>query len=207
MMRDINQVFTAMGFAVLLFLTLPTCATIPHLTVNYRLPPGTDTLSGKKVVLIAQDARENRDLLTPRAYGSFKDFPGNISLSVTKQNEGPISLGLYEPLFTVKEGIRRRLQNEGAVVEYFGSEDEIQLVVVLNSFSLDLKDRKWIVEMGCEVRLIHDNKFLTSQSVSGRGERIKMIGTEEADIVIREVFTDLINRIDIVGLFRRAKLI
>jgi len=206
-MRDINQVLTWIGIGILLSFTISSCSTIPHLKANYRLPPGANTLGGKKVVLIAEDARENKDLLTPRAYESFNDFPGSISFSVTRQNEGPLNLGLYEPLFMVKEGVRRRLQNEGVEVDYFGSEDEIKFVVVLNSFFLDLIGRKWIVEMGCEVKLIHGNKFLASQIVSGRGERVKMLGTEEADILMGDVFTDLINRIDIDGLFRRAKLL
>ena len=56
-------------------------------------------------------------------------------------------------------------------------------------------------------KIFRGDKFLASQSVSGRGERIKMLGTDEAGILIGDVFTDLINRVDIEGLFRRAKLL
>jgi hypothetical protein len=55
--------------------------------------------------------------------------------------------------------------------------------------------------------LIQRDKFLAGQGVSGRGERVKMLGTDEAGILIGDVFTDLINRVDLNGLFRRAKLL
>ena len=206
-MRDINQVFVAIRIFIFSSFLLLGCATIPQLKVNYRLPPKNDTLSGKKVTLVTEDARESTEFLTPTAYEAFKDFSGNISLSVAKDNQAPVDVGLFRPLFTVKEGFKRRLENEGVEVEYFESGEEIKFVVILNNFELDLVEKKWIVEMGCEVRLMKGNRFLASQSVSGRGERIKMLGIDEAGILVGDVFTDLINRVDIEGLFRRAKLL
>jgi hypothetical protein len=205
-MREINQVFVLTVIAGLFFF-VSSCATIPHLEVNYRLPPETDTLSGQKVVLIVEDARANKDYLSPRAYVAFKDFPGNMSLNVAKHNGNPSKAGLYEPDLMIREGLKRRLQNEGVLVNYSGLEEEIRFLVVLTSFELDLIDRKWIVEMACEIKLIQRDKFLAGQGVSGRGERVKMLGTDEAGILIGDVFTDLINRVDLNGLFRRAKLL
>ncbi|MFC1884998.1 hypothetical protein ACFL2O_09520 [Thermodesulfobacteriota bacterium] len=206
-MRDGNQGFAQKVIAVFFLFLFIGCTTIPHLKVNYRLPPGTDVLKGKKVVLVTEDARTKRDILTPRAYEAFKNFPGNISFSVTKHNGAPFDIGLYEPLSMFKEALKRRLQIEGIDVRHFSSDDEIELIFVLNKFDLDLVSRKWIAEMSCEVKMMRGKQFLASQSLSGRGEHLKMLGTDEADKIMGDVFTDLINRVDVAGLFRRANLL
>jgi hypothetical protein len=206
-MRGGNQGFGWKTIALSFLFIFIGCATIPHLKVNYRLPPRTDALKGKKVVLAMEDARTNRDVLTPRAYAAFKNFPGSISFSVTRNNEGPLDIGLYEPLLMFKEALKRRLQIEGIEVRHFSSDDEIELIVVLNKFVLDLVNRKWIADMSCEVKLMKGKESLASQSLSGRGEHLKLLGTDEADKIMGDVFTDLVNRIDVSGLFRRAHLI
>jgi hypothetical protein len=44
------------------------------------------------------------------------------------------------------------------------------------------------------------------ETVVGNAERINIIGRKGADTVISEIFTDMLNRVDIVKLFAQAKL-
>jgi hypothetical protein len=60
--------------------------------------------------------------------------------------------------------------------------------------------------MAYEARLSKDGKVLARQIVSGEGERMKIMGREQADIILGEVFTDLVNRVDLDRLFREAGL-
>lgn len=206
-MREINQGLKSSGIAAVCLLALLSCTTIPQLKLNYRIPSGSETLKGKKVFLIVEDSREYKDFLTPGAYEALKDYSGSIAFSVTRQNEAEISLGLYAPLLVVKEGFKRRLQNEGLDIELYEPRNLPKLTVVIKKYSLDLVDRRWVVEMSCEAILEQGDKASASQSISGRGERLRIIGTKEADEILGEVFTDLLNRVDVAGLFRRAKLL
>jgi hypothetical protein len=84
--------------------------------------------------------------------------------------------------------------------------DKPELVIGLREMLLDLKDRKWVVSMNYEVRLLKDGKYLAKQMVEGRAERVKIIGQDAAETVIDELFSDMIHRVDLVKLFRQAGL-
>ena len=81
---------------ILLLLTaMISCATIPHLNVEYRLPPKSDELKGKKVSLVFEDRRAVKDILGKGAQKDFKNFSGNISYSLARGKEKGFKIGLY----------------------------------------------------------------------------------------------------------------
>ena len=84
--------------------------------------------------------------------------------------------------------------------------NEVELVFVLQEFSLDLVDRTWKVRLGYEVRLIKNGVLLSKQFATGEAERLKIIGTEQADAVVADLFVDVMNRLNVAKLFREAGL-
>jgi hypothetical protein len=206
-MRVINQVRAKVLVGILSSLFIVSCASIPELKVLYQLPPKSDQLKGMSVSLLVEDARKNKEILKQGAKQEFGNFVGNISLSVARHNESGFKIGLFEFAALVKEGFKRRLRNEGLKVIATRSPGEPQLLIVINDFILDLVGRKWKAKMGYEAKLIRDGQTLATQIIEGQGERHKLIGRKEADTVTGEIFTDMVNRLDVVRLFRQAGLI
>lgn len=200
----------AKGFFVGILLLLAgvvSCATVPELKVNYRLPPKSEALRGKKVLLGFEDARASRDLIGLGAREDFKGFSGNISFFLARGDEPGFRMGVYDIPSLFEEVFKRRLEYLGVEVVSEREEGEIQTVIVLKDLLLDLVDRRWVVTMGYEARVVKKGEVLARQMISGEAERLKLVGRGDADKVMGEIFTDLINRLDVARLFQQAGLI
>jgi hypothetical protein len=51
---------------------------------------------------------------------------------------------------------------------------------------------------------VREGQVLSSQIVSGEAERLDVMGTEQADVVLSELLTDVVNKLDLSKLFLRA---
>ena len=63
-----------------------------------------------------------------------------------------------------------------------------------------------MVKISYEAKLLKEGKVLATRTVSGQAERFKLIGRDEADRAMGEIFSDMINRLDVVGLFKSLGL-
>lgn len=180
------------------------CTSTQLMRIHYQLPAQTDSLQGTKVSLIYRDVRENRDVLTLRAKEEFKDFSGDFTLVVAPEKEDGKLLGAFDLPSLFQEIFKQRLENSGIQVINKAPAD-IQIEFTLKTFSLDYVDRKWIVAMGYQTRLIQKDKTVVSETVSGQAERLKLIGTKDAETVMSELITDCVNKIDLRQLFEKAQ--
>jgi hypothetical protein len=200
-MKKINQpcklLFWIAGF---LFL-VPCCSPIPHLELTYRLPPVQKALTGKKVFVSVEDMRKDKNTLGTGARQDLEGPSGDISISIAR-GEGPgIIKGIYQPPGLMKEALENRLRYEGANVVQEG-EASTGISILIKSFLLDRQDRKWKVNIAYEARLVTDGKVLFRQAVSGEAERFELVGTEQASVVLGDLFTDVMNRLDLNKLFQ-----
>ncbi len=205
-MKRINQAVMKNLAIILVCAFIISCASIPQLRVRYQLPNESDRLKGMKVALVVKDARPGTVIVGNGAKEDFENFPGTISLSIARQNEPGLTIGLYDPSALIEEGFKRRLENEGMELVSGQTPGEPELLIVLNEFLLDLLDRKWMVTMSYEAKLSKEGKVLATRTVSGQAERFKLIGRKEADRAVGEIFTDMINRLDVLDFFQSAGL-
>jgi hypothetical protein len=77
---------------------------------------------------------------------------------------------------------------------------------VLKEFKLDFGDRKWSSRMAYDAMLMRDGSVLSSQTVNGSAERIKIMGQTEAEKLLSELLTDTVNEMNVAALFRQAGL-
>ena len=203
-MKQINQAWILYVAILLLLTVMISCATIPHLNVEYRLPSPSDELRGKKVALVFEDKRGGEDILGRGAQKDFKNFSGNISYSLARGQEKGFKIGLYTVPSLFTEVFRLRLENLGIEVIPEREKGETELVIVLKDLLLDLIDRKWVATMEYEARLVKDQKILIKQTITGQAERLKLIGRGQADVVMGEIFTDMVNRLNVPRLFQQA---
>ncbi len=182
------------------------CATTSDIAIDYHMPPQSTILTGRHIYIEVVDARIEQSLLGPTAQDMFKYFTGTFSLTLTRENRKGALIGTFDlpPLF--HETVTRRLQNMGAQVLTTRENNTPYLKIEITSFHLDLMGRKWISEITYDALLIRDNQILARQSISGQAERAKVIGRAQGQTVIGEIFTDVVNRLDIKDLFLKAEL-
>jgi hypothetical protein len=187
-------------------MAVTSCTTIPELKVTYQLPMRSEALKGKKVFLGFEDARKSKDLIGKGAQEQYKNFSGNITLFFARGDDTGFKIGVYHIPALFKEVFKERLEYLGVVVVSERKESEIEMVIVLKDLLLNLVGRDWVVTMDYEAKLMKDGEFLGSQTISGQAERLKLLGRSDADKVMGEIFSDVVNRLDVPRLFQQAGL-
>ncbi|MEW5909418.1 MAG: hypothetical protein AB1659_06445 [Thermodesulfobacteriota bacterium] len=192
----------ALGMIMLLFLSV-SCATIPHLQMTYRLQGEGKGLAGKKVFIIAEDMRKDKLTFGKGARKGFEKTSEDIALAIVRGSEPAAKKGIYQPSVLLKEAMESRLKHEGIDIVPEGA-SPFGIALSLKSFLLDRVERKWLVNMAYEARLMKDGKMIASETVSGEAERYELVGKEQAEVILGEIFTEVVNRLDLNKLFQKS---
>jgi hypothetical protein len=194
------------GAVVFLLLGIIACAAIPRLNVTYGLPSKAGEYSGTPVFLTVQDNQPTREILGSGARKDFGGAPVSLALAVRRGAEEAHGVGVFDLPMLLREGFKRRIEHAGLEVSPERRAGVAEISILLKDFFLDLVDRKWRFVMAYEARLVKDGKVLSSQTINGNAERLKIYGHKQADEVVAEVFTDTLNQFDPNRLLRRAGL-
>ena len=200
--QSLNQGWILGFFAAFLF--TQACSSIAYVQLNDRVPAKALALEGKKAFLSVEDERKTKEFAARGVKREFDNFSENIAYSVQKGAEPALKLGLYDAASLVKEAFRVRVESEGVEILPERKAGQVELVLALQEFSLDLVDRNWKVKFGYEVRLIKNGAVLAKQFANGEAERLKLMGTDQADAVVGDLFADVMNRMNVARLFRDA---
>ena len=203
-MKNILQSAKAVIVVFFLFVLMVSCTTIQYIQVDYRLPPEKVDLKGKKVLLTFQDNRNPKDIVGAGAKSDYKNFSKNFSYSLARGTDKGFKIGVFDLPDLFMEAFTNRLENSGLTVLKEKGGEDVELVIVLNEFLLDLVNRTWKFSMAYEARLMKEGELRTKQMKSGEGERLKLLGRKEADIVVGETFTDVVNQLDVERLFQQG---
>ena len=178
------------------------CTSKPFLKVQYQLPSPSSTLEGKKVNLAVSDMRGEKAFLTESAGKSLKNFNETFSLVVLAEDGSGNLAGVYDivPLFT--EVFQQRLKNEGIQVAAVADDAIPELKIEITEFQLDLASRKWVVSINYQASLLDSGGLLSKESVSGEAERLKVTGKSDAEKILAELLSDMVNKLNLVRLFQ-----
>ncbi len=182
------------------------CAQKAYLYVDYHLPPVTDSLKGRTVFIDVEDHREDPAIFAHRAKKAFEDFTGLFSLSLIKPNQKTTLKGAYTLPMLFKTALTARLETFGVETTEQRSLDTPVLTLTINMFQINLVGQKWIADVSYEASLTQDNQSVAREAVTGSAENLKLLGSGGAEKAIGNIFTDMINRLDIHQLFRQANL-
>ncbi|WP_319526547.1 hypothetical protein [uncultured Desulfosarcina sp.] len=182
------------------------CAKKSYIDVDYQLPAVGDTLSGRTVFVETRDARTDTEIFNTRAKESFKYFTGLFALAVMLPDNQYKTLGAYELPLLFETALKQRLQKLGVETTTEPSRDTPVFQIKINQFYIKLVGQKWLADVSYEASLTKDSLLIAREVVSGSAERVKIMGSGGAEKVIGEIFTEMINRLNIERLFAQAKL-
>ena len=178
------------------------CTPKPFLKVQYQLPSPSSTLEGEKAAITVTDMRGKNTFLTENAKKSLKNFNETFSLVVLAEDGSGNLTGVYDivPLFT--EVFQQRLKNEGIQVAAVVDDAIPELKIEITEFQLDLVGRKWVVSINYRASLLDSGDLLSMESVSGEAERLKVTGKSDAEKILTELLSDMVNKLNLVRLFQ-----
>lgn len=176
-----------------------------YLIVDYPVPEASSQLAGQEVRLQVIDRRVDRQVLTPAAQRQFEGFKERYSLAWITPGRERILAGEknLEDLFL--EAFRKRLTQMGAQVLTHDAPGVPLLQVLIDSFSLDLESQRWITSMRYEANLMTGDRIVAKEMVSGESERVRVIGRRGADTNLSDIFTTVVNRLEITKMFQQAR--
>ena len=202
-MQSVKQSIKMLALIILAGLCVGACADTQFLKVHYQLPDKSDTLQDIRVHLSVKDQRRNKAILSEAARKDLADFTGYFTLVVGPTESDGTLLGAYDLEALIIEIFKQRLQHSGIkVVEE--KDSNVEMTVRLKEFRLDLQSRKWLFNMSYQLDLTRNGKLIASDKTGGNAERAKTIGARDANKIIGELVTDMINRLDLDALFKSA---
>ena len=122
-----------------------------------------------------------------------------------RENGSGNLIGIYDLVALLTVVFQQRLQNEGIQVAAVADNDLPELKIEISGFQLNYADRKWIVKMNYRASLSDSGGLLSKESVSGEAERLKVTGKSDAEKILGELLSDMVNKLNLEGLFQQAR--
>jgi hypothetical protein len=188
-------------------LLLSGCTPRTYLMVDYMVLPDSNVLEGQQVRLKINDLRKDMQVLTSAAAREFEGFNGRYSLAWKMPNRDRVLAGEYDLQGLFRETFRKRLENLGVTVVHESDAQAPLFQINLYQLKVDIQRRNWRTAVTYEATLSKDDNLIAKQEIKGSAQRAKIIGRKGADTVLSELYTDMINRLNILRLFEQAKLI
>ena len=201
----LNRQLALAALAVTMAVMMSACASKPFLKVQYQLPSSSTALTGEAISLTISDLRKDAAFLSGNAKKSIENFNDTYSLVVVREDGSGNLIGAYDVDSLLREIFKQRLENEGGQVLVTAENANASLAIQLTEFKLDIVDRKWILRMGYQASLSQNKGILAKESVSGSAERLKVMGKTDAEKILGELVTDMVNKLDVVELFEKTQ--
>jgi hypothetical protein len=182
------------------------CAGVREVRVDYGPPAPSSGLEGKSVFVTFRDLREDPGLLGPGARGAYRYYSGNVALYLVEGGGAPEPAGMKDVASLFRDVFARRVRLLGGEVAKERAAAHAEISIGLKVFSLDLRGRTWAARMAYDLELIVDQRAAVRREVSGEAERAKIAGFKQAEQVMGDLFTDVVNRPHLPALFREAGL-
>ena len=201
----LNKQLILIALALTVAVLASACASKPFLKVQYQLPSSSTALTGERLSLTISDRRNDDAFLSANAKKSLKNFNGTYSLVVLRDDGSGNLIGAYDLDSLLKEIFKQRLENEGVQVIASADNADASLEIQIKEFKLDLVDRKWVLRMSYQASLSKNSGMLAKESVNGSAERLKVMGKSDAEKILGELVTDMVNKLNVSKLFQQAR--
>ena len=196
-MQRQNRTKKTMLLAACSIILFAACSHKAVFQVNYLLPQAAATYADKQVYVTASDGRSSEQILTPGASKELPDFSGLFSLVVLKSDGIGDLVGAYEVIALIKALCEQRMKASAVTLSDSPQTAANRIEIVLKDFTLDYAERKWVALMRYEAIATSHDGTTRRQMVSGSAERVKLWGRSEAEKLVGELASDVINKLDL----------
>ena len=193
------------GLLVIVFFS--GCAARNYLMVDYLVPIASQDLKSQVVHLQVTNQSKDASILTASAANQFPEFSGIYSLSWIMPDQQRILAGEHHLLELFETVFEKRLVELGGGTTDSSDAQIPVLTIAIKQISIDLQDHKWKANLNYDAVLSMGDRPLAKESIHGSAERVQIMGIKGADKMFSEIFSDVVNRLDLVKLFRNARLI
>jgi hypothetical protein len=167
----------------------------------------SEQLKGQTVQLQIDDQRGTKTIFSRTAADQFPSFNDRYSLAWVMPDKERILAGEYDLTTLFRNSFEKRLALMDAAVSDDNIPQSPVLAITLKKFTIDLQGRKWVANISYQAILTKPGHPVVKEQINGNAERVRVVGRKGADVVISEIFTDVVNRVDLQNLFQRAELI
>jgi len=188
---------TAVSIILFIGILSSSCASKNFLTVKYQLPPQAVESKEIKVALTVKDIRENPGIATKSAKMALKNFTEHFALIVAQENKKDRLVGAFSLSSMIREIFKHRLENAGVVVAAEEDPSTPLVEIDLKEFKIDLQNRKWIITMNYQANLVKQDRIVAGQTITGTAERMRVVGSKDAEIIVGELVTDVANKLNV----------
>jgi hypothetical protein len=201
----INKRLVTAALAMFMVTLIIACASKPFLKVQYQLPPSSTALTGESLFLQISDQRIDQTFLSSNAKNALNNFNGTYSLVVLRDDGSGNLIGAYDLNSLWREIFKQRLANEGVTVSASKESTNTSLEIQIKEFKLDIVNRKWMLQMSYQAALSKDNTTLAKETINGSAERLKVMGKSDAEKILGELVTDMVNKLDVARLYQQVR--
>ncbi len=205
MLMVLSKQLVLMTLTIVMAILVSACASKPFLKVQYQLPSASTALTGERISLAVSDRRNDDSFLSSNAKKSINDFNGIYSLVVLRGDGSGNLIGAYDLDSLLKEIFKQRLENEGLQVVATDADADASLEIQLKEFKLDIVDHKWVLQMSYQAGLSKNRGLIAKESVNGSAERLKVLGKSDAEKILGELVSDMVNKLDVAKLLQQAR--
>ena len=129
-----------------------------------------------------------------------------LSAFLARKNKKDQLVGGFNMESLFKEALKYRLESMGVKVESEAKKNLPVMEIGLKNFFMDYKNRKWVINISYQIRLLKDEGNIASETVKSTGERMKMLGRGNVEKFLGEIFTDGLNEPNVSKLFQQVGL-
>ena len=187
-------------------MVLAGCASTDYLPVRYRLPDAAETLGGKTIALKVVDARGQASIFGPSMREDFRHFTGKFALTVAPGEGKGMVIGAFDLEGLFREALVQRLKRAGVTVVAGQTASVPQMTVTLTRFELRQESTKWFADIAYRAELARLETLTAAQNISGTEERFRIPGSKNIEKVLGDIFSTMINRLDVAKLFADASV-
>ena len=202
-----RKTLTPLILTVLISLSLAAgCASTSYIDVTYQLPAPQQDIAPRAVSLQVVDQRPTDAIAGPHAQKELEHFTGLFSLHVASEGKDPLLIGAFDLTALFREALKQRFASEGITVLDQAAADQAAVEIRIKAFILDRDGKNWKATLAYEAVTRKAGRVLTNQTVSGEAERLKIVGTRDAEKLLGDIFSDMVNRLDPARLFNHPDL-
>jgi len=200
------HIFSRIFIIFLLIFFIGACAKPYYLSVGYHLPEDPRQLAGQKISLVIEDQRADKTLFSETAVKEFDLWDGTYALALGGPPP-PEPVQVFDLPGLFHEAMKTRLETMGIDVAGASADDIPALIITLEKVAVDLQGKTWHMQIDYKAQLSLDSSKIARETVSGQAERAKIMGNGGGQKLTGELFTDVINKLNVSKLFENAGLL